>query len=214
MSVTYGSHILETGRDEPWELLFNRYLFESRFRYYSKIIDLGPGRCAFTRLAPERITAVDNAPAIVDHYKSEGLDIRLGSADNLPFPDCSADAIYSCWLLEHLDDPVRALAETRRVLRPNGYGLFVVPSVRSLTRGFYNDYTHVRPYSPQSLAQVARAAGFPHFSVEHLFWTRGLRRLIPLTGNNRMLKLLRLSDTLGRGLRCVNRDNLLFEVWT
>jgi ubiquinone/menaquinone biosynthesis C-methylase UbiE len=214
MKDTYGSYILHTGQHDAWEQLFNRYMFESRFRNRNEIIDIGPGRCAFTKLAPERIIAVDNSPAVVDHYKSEGLDIRLGSADNLPFPDSSVDAVYSCWLLEHLNDPVMALRETRRVLRPNGYGLFIVPSVRSLTRGFYNDYTHIRPYSPQSLAQVARAASLTNFSAKHLFWTKGLRRLIPLIGDQRMMRLLRLSDSMGRNFRCVNRDNLMFELWT
>ena len=156
----------------------------------------------------------NNSPAVVDHYKSEGLDIRLGSADNLPFPDSSVDAIYSCWLLEHLNDPVVALTEARRVLRPNGYGLFIVPSVRSLTRGFYNDYTHIRPYSPQSLAQVARAAGLTNFSAKYLFWTKGLRRLVPLVGDHRMMGVLSLSDSVGRNFRCLNRDNLMFELWT
>jgi ubiquinone/menaquinone biosynthesis C-methylase UbiE len=214
MVDTYGTHILDSGQHGAWERLFNRYMFESRFRDRNEIIDLGPGRCAFTKLAPERIIAVDNSPAVVDHYKSEGLHIRLGSADNLPFPDSSVDAVYSCWLLEHLSDPVMALRETRRVLRPNGYGLFIVPSVRSLARGFYNDYTHIRPYSPQSLAQVARAASLTNFSSKHLFWTKGLRRLIPLIGDQRMMGLLRLSDSMGRNVRCVNRDNLMFELWT
>ena len=214
MRDAYGSYILRTGQHDAWERLFNRYMFESRFRDRNEIIDLGPGRCAFTKLAPERIIAVDNSPAVVDHYKSEGLHIRLGSADNLPFSDCSMDAVYSCWLLEHLDDPVMALRETKRVLRPNGYGLFIVPSVRSLTRGFYNDYTHIRPYSPQSLAQVARAASLTNFSAKHLFWTKGLRRLVPLMGDQRMMGLLRLNDSMGRNFRCVNRDNLMFELWT
>jgi SAM-dependent methyltransferase len=212
MTDTYGSYVLDTGVDHAWERLFNRYLFESRFGGYQTIIDLGPGRCAFTRTAPDRVIAIDNAPAVVDRYTSEGLDIRLGSADHMPLDDGSMDALYSCWLLEHLADPVPALAETRRVLRPKGYALFVVPSVRSLTRGFFHDYTHVRPFTPLSLAQVARAAGFERFRVEYLFWTRGLRRLIPQLGEQRVMDMLRFSDTTGRRLGCLNRDNLLLEL--
>lgn len=213
MTDVYGDYILSTGPDDAWERLFSRYLLESRFRDRTSIVDLGPGRCAFTIAAPERISAVDNAPAIVDHYRSKGLDIRLGSAEEMPFEDSSMDGLYSCWLLEHLSDPVAALAETRRVLRPHGYGLFIVPSVRSLTRGFYHDYTHVRPFTSQSLAQIARAAGFERFHTEYLFWTRGLRRFIPLLGEDRVMRGLRFSDTIGRRMRCLNRDNLLLEVW-
>ncbi|WP_141576700.1 class I SAM-dependent methyltransferase [Actinomadura sp. WMMA1423] len=213
MVDTYGDYILDTGRHEAWERLFHAYIRRSRFQGRDEIVEVGPGRCAFTRSAPDRIIAVDNAPALVDHYKKEGLDIRLGSADDLPLEDGSMDALYSCWLLEHLTDPVPALREARRVLRPGGYALFVVPSVRSLTRGFYSDYTHVRPYNAQSLAQVARAAGFERFAVEHLFWTRGLRRLIPLAGERRTMRAVRIGDVVGRRFGVVNRDNLLFELW-
>ncbi len=38
----------------------------------------------------------------------------------LPFSDAEFDHVFVCFLLEHLPDPLRALAEVRRVLRPGG----------------------------------------------------------------------------------------------
>lgn len=61
------------------------------------------------RLAAERIAA-SRVPVEIS-----GLD---GQA--LPFDDASADAVLCTWSLCSIPDPVRAVAEIRRVLRPGG----------------------------------------------------------------------------------------------
>ncbi len=60
------------------------------------------------------------------------LDIRFAHATALPEASASADVIYSCHMLEHLDelDAQRFLAECRRVLRPGGVLRIVVPDLR------------------------------------------------------------------------------------
>lgn len=49
-------------------------------------------------------------------------DVRFGRADiyRLPFPDRSFDHVFVCFVLEHLREPCRALAELSRVLVAGG----------------------------------------------------------------------------------------------
>ena len=46
-------------------------------------------------------------------------------AERLPFADASFDTVVSTWTLCTIPDPVAALGEVRRVLRPDGVFLFL-----------------------------------------------------------------------------------------
>ncbi len=63
-----------------------------------------------------------------------GLSAPLiaASADRLPYPDASVDAIVADSLLEHLDDPASAIREWARVLRPGGALILWSPNRRTL----------------------------------------------------------------------------------
>ena len=53
------------------------------------------------------------------------VDLLEGSAEALPLDDASVDSVVTTWTLCSVADPVRALREARRVLRPGGRLLFV-----------------------------------------------------------------------------------------
>lgn len=53
------------------------------------------------------------------------LQIQRISAETLPYDDRSFDCVVSTWTLCTIPDPVKALRETRRVLKPDGVFLFL-----------------------------------------------------------------------------------------
>lgn len=53
------------------------------------------------------------------------IDLRQGSAMEIPFEDKSLDTVVMTWTLCSIADPARALGEVRRVLKPEGALLFV-----------------------------------------------------------------------------------------
>ena len=73
-----------------------------------------------------------------DIRQGPGVD-RIENAESLTFADGSVGTLVLCEILEHLRHPQRALAEARRVLRPDGLLLLSVPFLYRL-HGFPSDY--------------------------------------------------------------------------
>jgi 2-polyprenyl-6-hydroxyphenyl methylase/3-demethylubiquinone-9 3-methyltransferase len=95
------------------------------------VLDVGCGAGFLTNaLASEghRATGLDASSEALDvaarHDATRGVKYRAGDALSLPFDDASFDAVCAMDLLEHVEDPARAVAEAARVLRPGGIFFF------------------------------------------------------------------------------------------
>jgi len=94
-----------------------------------------------------------------------GADVRLGSADSLPWPDNAFDLVTCLGSLEHFADKPRALGEMVRVGAVQARYLILVPNAGFLTRrlGFYagTQQTRLREdvYSLDTWMDLFRAAG-------------------------------------------------------
>jgi SAM-dependent methyltransferase len=62
------------------------------------------------------------------------LDVQVGLAEQLPYPDASFDCALMAHSLEHCYEPVRALREAHRVLKPRGELVVTTPNTASLAR--------------------------------------------------------------------------------
>lgn len=66
------------------------------------------------------LVAIDYSERFVELTAARGVDARQADICYLPFEDDSFDVVYAGWMLYHVRDLDRALAEIRRVLRPGG----------------------------------------------------------------------------------------------
>lgn len=99
-------------------------------------VGLGTDFVQFVRAGADAV-GVDLTEAAVASVRRrvalEGLDadVLVADAEDLPFPDASFDLVYSYGVLHHTPDTARALAEIRRVLRPDGEARIMLYSRRS-----------------------------------------------------------------------------------
>ena len=85
--------------------------------------------------------------------------------DGLPYPNDHFDVIYSKSFLEHIRDPSKFLKEAYRTLKPGGLLLSLVPDWESQHKKFYDDYTHVSPFTIISLKNIQLVIGFDNVEV-------------------------------------------------
>jgi SAM-dependent methyltransferase len=63
---------------------------------------------------------VDSSSRMVELARARGVDARVGDVQALPFGDGEFDCAVAAWMLYHVSDVDRALAELARVLEPGG----------------------------------------------------------------------------------------------
>ena len=80
-----------------------------------------------------RVTFVDQSERMVELARARGIeDARVGDVQELPFADASFDTAVAAWMLYHVQDVDRGLAELARVLEPGGRLVSVTNSVRHI----------------------------------------------------------------------------------
>jgi SAM-dependent methyltransferase len=66
------------------------------------------------------VVAIDQSERMVELARAEGLDARVGDVQALEFGDDEFDCVGANWMLYHVPDLHRGLAEIARVLRRGG----------------------------------------------------------------------------------------------
>jgi SAM-dependent methyltransferase len=80
-----------------------------------------------------QVTFLDQSERMVELARARGIvDAHVGDAQELPFPDGSFDTVVAAWMLYHVLDLDRGLAEMARVLAPGGRLVAVTGSVRHI----------------------------------------------------------------------------------
>jgi ubiquinone/menaquinone biosynthesis C-methylase UbiE len=98
------------------------------------VLEIGVGsglNLALYGAAVERVCAIDPGPALLRLASARVEEARIpvslvqASAERLPFAEAVFDTVVTTWTLCSIADPVAALIEARRVLKPEGGLVFV-----------------------------------------------------------------------------------------
>ena len=142
------------------------------------VLDLGAGTGKLTTRLVERglnVVAVDPIAEMLDVLRSTLPDTPalLGTAEQIPLPDNSVDAVLvaQAW---HWFDPERASAEVARVLRPGGR-LGLVWNTRDERLGWIREFGRiVGPERDITGTKVDLPSRFTDVESHHVEWTNYL----------------------------------------
>lgn len=135
-------------------------LFDARPK---RVLHIAPERCFADRFAkrigPGYITADLQSDSV-----AESIDL-----ERIPHRDGSFDVVYCSHVLEHVTDDRRAMAEMRRVLKPNGWAMILVPITADRTiedpsitdprerERVFGQHDHVRRYGPDFVDRLEQS---------------------------------------------------------
>ena len=133
------------------------------------LLDVGCGGGVFLRHAREqtgcRVTGLDHSR---DMVRLAGAGAVLGEAEQLPFPDGAFTAVSSVVAFFFFPDPLRVLAEMRRVLDPERGRLVIfttAPEAKGTEAAPYPLATRGHFWSDEELAALPREAGLSRSRV-------------------------------------------------
>lgn len=204
----HGKTLLEIHEDVPADHydqgikrnLFQKYWHTRRFSEVLKVLkpvegpvlDVGCHSGTFTsrvihKIGSQKIYGVDISHSAIDLAKKRlpKGNFQVADAAELPFKDNFFDAVICLEVLEHVDDPLKAISEIKRVLKRDGYAVMLVPTDNNLFKWVWFLWTmyypvwrhaHVQSFSGKNLENVVKKVGLKLEKVK--------------TFNNGMLKLV------------------------
>jgi SAM-dependent methyltransferase len=105
---------------DPWDIAFEAVAACEP----SRVLEVGCGWGELAaRVAHEvgaDVVAVDSSQRMVELARERGVDANVGDVQDLPFEEASFDCVAANWMLYHVPNLDRGLAEIARVLRPDG----------------------------------------------------------------------------------------------
>lgn len=118
-----------------------------------KVLDIGCGWGDFLIKDPQNFIGVDINEELLEKARKRGLKVVNCDVKNLPFSNEEFDGVYCSNIIEHLspEDNYKMFKEAERVLKVDGF--FIVSTAWPSQR-IWDGFSHIRPYSPKSIAKL------------------------------------------------------------
>lgn len=145
-----GYHI----RDYIWGRKYRKHVdFIKKWVTEDKTLDIGAGDGVITYLTKSH--GIDNEAEAIHIAQTVGFNVHWGDAYDLQFADNSFDACLMIDVIEHFDEPEKALAEARRVAPI----LYIATPERQPDKPV-RDKFHVQEWTRHELAKFMRENGY------------------------------------------------------
>ena len=98
-------------------------------------------------------------------YKPIDYDEADFNEDKLPFQSDRFDLIFSLAVIEHLHSVDKYLSEVCRILKPGGVFYITTPNFRYSHKSFFDDPTHIKPFTEIGISKLLTIFGFNNVNV-------------------------------------------------
>jgi len=166
---TYYSDEMRPVSEYPFLLashLKDKYINNSK-----NLVDIACGRGDFLRSFSKlgiNVMGVDVDPDAKDLCAPHDVKILDISKENIPVGDQTIDCVFNKSIIEHLQEPEKLLTEAHRILNEKGIIITLCPSWVHMGWGpFYQDHTHVTPFTLPSLRDIHIKCGFEILEIKH-----------------------------------------------
>lgn len=154
---------------------------------HSKVLDVGCGTGFAVLMLGSMLTSgkacgvdiseemISQAKAKVSQELGDRVEFQQACSDNIPYPSEEFDFIMCTNSFHHYPDPLLALAEMRRLLKPGGQLIILDNAVdRSIYTWLWDrvlrliETGHVRYYRSWEIGDMLRQAGYEPVELKHL----------------------------------------------
>lgn len=203
--------------EKPFGEYPDRLAFYLKRRYSlkksMKLLDNGCGRGEFLK-AFSKLGLVTYGTDLSSYCaQAQIVDINK---EKLPFPDNYFDVVFSKSVIEHIRNTEHYMNEMYRVLKPGGRIILLVPDWESQYIIFYQDPTHIHPYTVASVKRLLQMMEFTEVESEKFIqlpctwkyrWIKAVSKLLRIFGpvkrieKNKFIRFSRELMVLGSGIK-------------
>ncbi|MBS1596899.1 MAG: class I SAM-dependent methyltransferase [Bacteroidetes bacterium] len=204
---------------------FNKWLFESISSYcQGNILEIGSGIGNISKLLLQQnlpVTLSDLRKEYCDHLRAHfekssnlqnvlQIDLSLTDFENVYRQSLyQFDTVIALNVIEHIEDDKLVISNCKKLLKPNGRIIILVPAYMSLYNSFDKELGHFRRYNKKSLAELFQSqrlkiARMQYFNCAGIFgwWFTGSvmkKTIIPknqLAIYEKFVPLFRVMDSI------------------
>ena len=172
------NYALKHSEVSPKSIYFNKRLYITYENIIDQLfnkklegvnIDLGSGDKGFTKYCKS---------IGIESFAYDYPEFDIEKDKLISHADKSIDFVTMNAVIEHIKDSTNILLEIKRVLKEDGFLFIRTPNWQLDFKNFYNDPTHIKPYTPHSLKYTLTLFGMevvflePGLICKSYFWWR------------------------------------------
>ena len=126
-----------------------------------KLLDVGCGKGVqlfnFSKILEGDFYGVDLGNIKLNNCITKNCNLET---ESLPFEAEFFDIVFTKSAIEHVHNTKNFMSEIYRVMKPGGVLILMTPDWQTQMKNFYDDHTHVKPFTIKSIFSVANLNQF------------------------------------------------------